>query len=95
MQIFRKSLSEYVEFAKPFLLTTLIVGVTRLTLSLAGIPNSTAKWFSVSALVWMGAVYFGVRVYTSGFGTYKRLLAVTALEGADLDRGHGDDLLRS
>jgi hypothetical protein len=25
----------------------------------------------------------------------RQLLAVTALEGADLDRGHGDDLLGS
>jgi hypothetical protein len=79
MTIFGRRLSEYATFAKPFLILIPVVGIVRLALSLGGTPNSTAKWFSVTALVWIGVLYYAVRVYTSGFGSYRQLLAIAAL----------------
>jgi hypothetical protein len=80
MTIFGKSLSEYVAFVRWFLGLILLVGILRLALSLGGVPNSTAKWVSVSALLWIGVLYYSVRVYTSGFGSYKQLLVITVLQ---------------
>jgi hypothetical protein len=50
------------------------VGLARLGLSLAGLPNSTTKWLSLTVLTLLGVFYYGVRVHTSGFGSYKQLL---------------------
>lgn len=79
MTIFGKRPSEYVGFAKPFLAVILLVGITRLALSLAGAPNSTAKWFSLTTVIWIGVVYYAIRVHTTGFGSYKRLLPICFL----------------
>ena len=79
MTIFGKRLSEYVAFAKPFLGLILVVGIARLALSLGGVPNSTAKWFSITAVIWIGGVYYAIRVHTSGFGSYKQLLPICFL----------------
>lgn len=80
MTIFGKRLSEYVAFCKPFLALILVVGIARLAMSLAGVPNSTAKWFSVTAVIWIGVLYYAIRVHTSGFGTYKHLLPICVLQ---------------
>src|SRR5438105_10891470 len=80
MTIFGKPLSQYVRFCKPFLILIPVVGIARLALSLGGAPNSTAKWFSVTALVWIGVLYCAVRVHTTGFGSYKQLLVLCALQ---------------
>ena len=80
MIIFGKRLSEYVAFSKLFLGLILVVGITRLALSLVGVANSTAKWFSVTALVWIGVLYYSIRVHTSGFGSYKQLLVICVLQ---------------
>jgi len=79
MTVFGKRLSEYAQFAKVFLVLIAVVGVTRLALSLTGVPNSTAKWISVSGLMWIAVFYFAIRVHTRGFGTYKHLLPVLAI----------------
>jgi len=79
MSIFGKRLSEYVDFCKPFLVLIPIVGIVRLALSLSGAPNSTARWFSVTALVWIAVLYYAVRVHTRRFGSYKQLLVISAL----------------
>jgi hypothetical protein len=79
MTIFGKPLSEYVAFSKVFLGLILVVGIARLALSLAGVPNSTAKWFSISAVIWIGVLYYAIRVHTSGFGSYKQLLPIVFL----------------
>jgi len=76
MTIFGKRPSEYVAFSRLFLGVILVVGVTRLALSLAGVPNSIATWFSLTAVLWIGLLYYSIRVHTSGFGSYKQLLAV-------------------
>jgi hypothetical protein len=79
MQIFGKSLSEYVKFERGFLILILVVGLARLTLSLLGVPNSKAKFLSLTILFLLGMVYYSVTVCTSGFGSYKQLLPVLAL----------------
>jgi hypothetical protein len=81
MSIFGKRLSEYVAFSKPFLGLILVVGIARLVLSLGGVPNSTAKWLSITAVIWIGILYFSIRVHTSGFGSYKHLLPIFVLQG--------------
>jgi hypothetical protein len=80
MTIFGKSLSKYVAFCSLFLVLIFGVGITRLALSLGGVPNSTAKWFSMTALVLIGVVYYAVRVHTTGFGSFKQLLVICTLQ---------------
>jgi hypothetical protein len=79
MNIFGKRLSEYVRFSRLFLVLIGAAGITRLALTLSGAPNSTAKWFSMTALMWIAVLYYPIRVHTTGFGTYKHLLPVLAL----------------
>jgi len=79
MKIFGKSLWEYVSFEKGFLILILVVGFARLGLSLAGVPNATVKFVSLTVLLLLGLIYYSVRVHTSGFGSYKQLLPVLAL----------------
>jgi hypothetical protein len=79
MRIFGKPLSEYVAFAKPFLGLIVVIGIVRLALSLAGVPNSASRWISTSAAVWIAVFYYSIRVHTSGFGSYKQLLPVLFL----------------
>jgi hypothetical protein len=79
MTIFNKRLSEYAAFCWPFLVLIAVTGLTRLALSLNGEPNSTVKWVSINAVLWIGVLYYSVRVHTSGFGSYKQLLVIFAL----------------
>jgi hypothetical protein len=72
--IFGKSCSDYLRFQRVWLWLVLAVGLARLGLSLAGLPNSTTKWLSLTVLTLLGVFYYGVRVHTSGFGSYKQLL---------------------
>ncbi len=74
MPVFGKTLSEYIQFLKPILVLILIVGLARLFLSLAGAPNSTVKWLSLTVVTLLGALYCAIRVHTSGFGSYQQLL---------------------
>ena len=80
MWIFGRPLSDYIAFAKVFLLLILATGIVRLSLSLGGAPNSTTRWFTMTALVWIGVFYYSVRVHTSGFGSFKELLVVCTLQ---------------
>jgi len=79
--IFGKPLSAYVAFAKVILLLIVVVGVARLALSLAGVENATVKWLSISIVSLIGLVYYSIRVHTTGFGSYKQLLALIVLQG--------------
>ena len=79
MRIFGKPLLEYVRFSKLFLVLVAAAGITRLTLSLTGAPNETARWFTMTVLVWIAVIYYSIRVHTTGFGSYKQLLPVLAL----------------
>ena len=82
MTLFGKRLSEYVDFVKVLLVVIVLVGVARLALSLAGVPNGSARWLSVTVAVWLSVLYAAVRAHTSGFGSYKQLLPVVALLNA-------------
>jgi hypothetical protein len=72
--IFGKRCADYIRFQRAILGLVLVVGLARLGLSLAGLPNSTTKWLSLTVLTLLGIFYYGVRVHTSGFGSYKQLL---------------------
>jgi small basic protein len=72
--IFGKRLSEYIRFQQGILGLILVVGLAKLAMTLAGMPNSTTKWLSLTVLTLVGVFYYGVRVHTSGFGSYKQML---------------------
>jgi len=72
--IFGKKLSDYLRFQQVILGLILAVGLARLALSLAGMPNSTTKWLSITVVSLVGLLYYGVRVHSTGFGSYKQLL---------------------
>jgi hypothetical protein len=80
MPIFGKRLSEYIAFSRPFLILALVVGIARFVLSLGGMPNSTAKWLSITTVMWVGVLYYSIRIHTSGFGSYKQLLPICVLQ---------------
>ena len=71
--MFGKTVTQYLGFQKVVLVLIVLAFLVRLTLSLAGTPNSVAKWISVTVVLLAGVVYYGVVVYTSGFGSYKQL----------------------
>jgi hypothetical protein len=72
--MFGKRLSQYLDFQKVILGLLAAVGLARLGLSLAGLPDSTVAWLSMNVVGWAGALYYGVAVHTKGFGSYKQLL---------------------
>lgn len=80
MKIFGKTLGEYISFQKLFLILILVVGLMRLILTLAGVENSIVTWFSLTAITTLGWLYYSVRVYTSGFGSYKHLLPLLIIQ---------------
>jgi hypothetical protein len=81
MKIFGKTLSEYLVFYRWVLVLIAAVGVVRLVLSLAGLPNSEVKWLSVTVAGMLAMVYSAVVVHTSGFGSYRHLLPLMVLQG--------------
>ena len=72
--MFGKRVSEYLAFEKVWLFLIAAVGLMRLGVSLAGLPDHTAAWFSMNVVVWAGCLYYGAAVHTRGFGSYKQLL---------------------
>ena len=71
--MFGKSVGQYLSFQKVFLAAIVVVFLVRLALSLAGTPNATTKWVSVTVVLLLGTLYYGVAVHTRGFGSYKQL----------------------
>jgi len=80
MTVFGKSLSEYVRFQRVMLWLLLGVGLARLALSLAGLPNSTVRLASMTVVVLAGVFYCGIRVPQAGFGGYRHLLPLLYLQ---------------
>jgi len=78
--IFGKPLSEYVRFQRVFLILIVVVGLARLFLSLSGMPNATVKFLSITVLGIVGILYYGIRVHTTGFGSYKQLLPLIVIQ---------------
>lgn len=80
MTIFGKSLSEYVGFQKAILWFIAIVGLGRLALSLAGVPNATTKFVSISVATLLGWLYVSYKVNKKQFGSYKQLLPLITIQ---------------
>jgi hypothetical protein len=73
-RMFGKRIAEYLAFQKIFLELIAVVGVLRLALSLAGLPDTTVRFFSMNVVAWAGIFYYGAAVHTRGFGSYRQLL---------------------
>ena len=78
--IFGKRLSEYIRFQRVFLILIVVVGLARLFLSLAGMPNSVVRFLSITVIALVGIFYYGIRVHTTGFGSYKQLLPLIVIQ---------------
>ena len=78
--MFGKPVSAYLAFQKIVLAVLAIVGLARLGLSLAGVPNGAVAWLSMNAVGWAGVVYYGIAVHTRGFGSYKQLLPLALFQ---------------
>jgi len=79
--MFQKSYSEYFRFQAPILIAMAIVGLLRLGLSIAGQPDSVVKFLSVTAVSFVGIIYYGLRVRPSGFGSYRHMLVLIFNQG--------------
>lgn len=82
--VFGKSLSEYVSFSKAVAAAILVVGIVRLALSLSGSANAESRWFSMTAVMFLGMIYLSVRIHTTGFGGYLQLLPAIFVPNAAL-----------
>jgi len=78
--MFGKPVSEYLRFQKVVLAVLAAVGLARLGLSLAGVPNATVAWLSMNVVGWAGVLYYGVAVHTRGFGSYRQLLPLALFQ---------------
>lgn len=78
--MFGKRLSEYLEFQKAALAFVGGVGLARLLLSMAGLPDGVVTWLSMTVAGWAAILYYGVAVHTRGFGSYKQLLPLVFLQ---------------
>jgi hypothetical protein len=81
MTVFGKPLSAYVGFAKGPAILMLIVGITRLAMSLGGVQNSTTRWVSLNVVMLLSVFYLAIRMHTTGFGTYKHLWPAILMPG--------------
>ena len=79
--MFGKPYSQYIRFQTPFLIAIALVGLIRLALSLAGQPDSIAKFASMTVVGFAGIVFYGVRVRPSGFGSYRHMLPLIFNQG--------------
>jgi hypothetical protein len=81
VRMFGKKWSEYIAFEKAGLFLIAVVGILRLGLSIAGVPDATVKWLSLTGLGAALVVYYAVAVHTKGFGSYRQLLPLYFLQG--------------
>jgi len=72
--MFGKPVSEYLRFQKVWLALIAAVGLARLGLSLAGLPDRSVMWLSMTVVGWLAVLYYGAAVHTRGFGSYRHLL---------------------
>ena len=77
--MFGKSLREYLRLQIWVLLAVVVIFAARWGLSQAGVP--AARWASVTWVLLLGTVYYGIVVHTSGFGSYKQLYPLNLLQG--------------
>ena len=80
--MFGKRISEYLGFQKWWLVVIVAVGLARLALSLAGLPDRAVMFLSMTATGWLAVLYYGVAVDAKGFGSYKQLLPLMIFQVA-------------
>ena len=78
--MFGKSISDYLRFQQVILVTVAVVGLLRLGLSLAGVPDPAVAWLSMNVVTWAAALYYGVAVNKQGFGGYRHLLPLALFQ---------------
>ena len=49
---------------RAFIFAILVVGILRFVLTVSGLPNSTVKFFSMSAVILLGTIYFAITTTT-------------------------------
>jgi hypothetical protein len=80
MKIFGKTLSEYFNFQRVIMILIILVGLGRLVLSLAGLPLTSVRWLSLTALSVIGILYCAIQVPRTGFGSYRHLLPLFVMQ---------------
>jgi hypothetical protein len=80
VKVLGKTTSEYFAFQRAIMILIIVVGLTRLLLSLTGVDDSIVKWFSVTALAVVGIIYCAVQVPRTRFGGYKHLLPLYVMQ---------------
>lgn len=80
--MFGKPISEYLRFQRAWLTFIAAVGLARLGLSLAGVPDAIVMFLSMTAAGWLAVLYYGAAVHTRGFGSYKHLLPLMVFQVA-------------
>jgi hypothetical protein len=78
--MFGKTLAEYLRFQRVILALVVAAFVVRLALSMAGVATRTAAWVSVTVVLIVGVVYYGIAVYRTGFGSYKQLYPLMLIQ---------------
>src|SRR5437762_12191916 len=68
--MFGKPVSAYLRFQKAWLILLAAVGLARLGLPLAGVPDRAVMWLSMTAVGWAAITYYRVAVHTRGLRTY-------------------------
>ena len=77
--MFGKSLAEYVRLQSWILVAIVAVWAARFGLSLAGSP--AARWASVTWVLLIGSVYYGIVGPARGFGRFKQLYPPNLIQG--------------
>ena len=78
--MFGKRVAEYLAFQKVWLALLAVVGLARLGLSLAGLPDRTVMFLSMTVVGWAAIFYYGVAVHTRGFGSYRHLVPLALFQ---------------
>lgn len=78
--MFGKTFADYVRFQRWILILIVLVFAVRLATSLAGVPLAQGKWISINLVLLLGIVYCAIAVHIRGFGAYKQLLALLAIQ---------------
>lgn len=69
--MFERQIGEYLRLQKWVLVAIVVVFAARWGLTSAGIE--AGRWASITGVLIIGTVYYGVVVHTSGFGSYRQL----------------------
>src|ERR1043165_5295756 len=78
--MFGKRVSEYLAFQQVWLILLAVVGLARLGLSLAGPPDHTVMFLSMTVVGWASIFYYGVAIQTRGFGSYRHLVPLVLFQ---------------